>query len=264
MKKYFAIINVYWQRSLAYRFTIISYKVGEFAEVLVLIFMWQAIFVGQETVRGYTLQEMLTYVLIGNIVRAIVRSYNASIVSRDIKNGSLSAHLVRPMSYFSYAMARELGRVFTSALTATALQVVMMLIFMDSLLINLDPAFLAVFSVMTLLAFVIELLIGYTVGLVAFWADEIEGFQASVEKIQKFFAGTYFPLSLLPVTLVQVSMFLPFAYSFYVPAQLYLKRISLVDGLKGLFIQMIWIIILYGISKLVWRRGIRRYEGVGL
>jgi ABC-type uncharacterized transport system permease subunit len=46
--------------------------------------------------------------------------------------------------------------------------------------------------------------------------------------------------------------------------QLYLKKIDLITGLKGLGVQIIWIIILYFIIKLVWNRGLKKYEGVGI
>ena len=116
---------------------------------------------------------------------------------------------------------------------------------------------------MIFLAFVIEMLIGFLIGTIAFWTDETEALQLTIDRIKRFFSGGYFPLSLLPVTLATVSIYLPFAYSFYFPAQLYLKKISVHDGLIGLGVQLIWIIILSGILHFVWKRGLRKYEASG-
>jgi len=66
MRKYLAIIKTYWQRALTYRATVISYRVGEIGEALVLILMWTAIYGDGQTISGFTLREMVTYILVGN------------------------------------------------------------------------------------------------------------------------------------------------------------------------------------------------------
>jgi ABC-2 type transport system permease protein len=113
-------------------------------------------------------------------------------------------------------------------------------------------------------AFTSELFLSFLIGLVAFWADEVDGLYTTVTRLKKFLAGGYFPLSLLPPFYMKLSLSLPFAYSFFVPTQLYLGKMSLVAGLRGLGVQIAWILLLYGIIRLIWKRGIRKYEGVGI
>jgi ABC-2 type transport system permease protein len=117
---------------------------------------------------------------------------------------------------------------------------------------------------MVLLAFITELFISFLVGLIAFWTDEIDGIFDSIIKLRTIFAGAYFPINILPLFFVKLSYALPFAYSFFVPTQLYLNKISLLDGLRGIFIQIAWIVMLYLIIKLVWRCGLKKYESVGI
>jgi len=66
------------------------------------------------------------------------------------------------------------------------------------------------------------------------------------------------------VFFVNVSYFLPFAYTIYVPVQLYLGKISFAEGLRGLAIEILWLVALYIIIKVVWRLGLRKYESVGI
>lgn len=102
------------------------------------------------------------------------------------------------------------------------------------------------------------------VGMSAFWAEDVDGLFSMTDRVKRFFSGGYFPLSILPPILGVVSGLLPFAYTFYIPTQLYLKKMSLEEGIKGLGIQLVWIFILYGLTKWIWNRGIRKYEGVGI
>jgi ABC-2 type transport system permease protein len=104
----------------------------------------------------------------------------------------------------------------------------------------------------------------YLIGLVAFWTDEVSGLYATIDRLKKFLSGGYFPLNLLPLTYIKISYALPFSYSFFVPTQLYLGKINIATAINGIYVQGAWIILLALIIALVWRRGIRRYEGVGI
>lgn len=264
MQKYLAIVNTYWQRGLAYRFTIIAFRVGEVAEILVLILMWSAIYKEHALIRGFTAQEMITYVLMGNLFQIMVRNFISDFIAAEINEGRLSMFLVKPISYFRFAFSREIGRTSFPTLLSIITQVIVMLFFLDRILVNTDIWYLALIVAMLILAFFSELLLSFLIALVAFWTDEVDGLFRTVERVKRFFSGGYFPLTLLPPVLVQISFLLPFAYSFFIPAQLYLKKIDLLTGLKGLCVQAVWIVLLYGVVRIAWKRGLRRYEGVGM
>lgn len=264
MKKYLTIIKTYWQRGLTYRFTILAHKFGEIAETVILILMWMAIYGNENVIKGFTLYEMITYVLIGNLFSAVVRNFLPNTMKGDMKDGGLSVYLIRPMSYFSFIFSREIGRSSLVAILSVISQGFLVLFFLNYFIFNFDILYLLVIFVMLILAFMTELLMSYIVGLVAFWTDEVDGLYATHERLRKIFSGGYFPISILPTAFVSASYALPFAYSFFVPAQLYLKKIDLMMGVRGIFIQLVWIIVLYAISNLVWKRGLRRYEGTGI
>jgi len=264
MKKFLTIIKAFWQRALTYRFTVIAYRIGEMGEIVVLILMWTAIYGTQEVIKGFTLPEMITYILAGNLFHVMVRNFLSTVVAGDIKEGQLSMFLIKPMSYFSYILAREIGRISLATILSVISQFIVISFFLNVFIWNFDSVYLLVIFIMLVLAFVTELLLSYLVGLIAFWTDEVDGLYRTIERVEKFFSGGYFPLSILPAGFVNASFLLPFAYSFYVPAQLYLKKIDLATGLKGILVQLAWIVLLYGLVRVVWERGLRKYEGIGI
>lgn len=240
------------------------YRIGEVAELIALIFMWTAIYSsGSGIIKGFTLNEMITYVLIGNLCSVAVRNFLPGFVSRDINQGRLSMFLVKPISYVKYIFFNELGRAALAVLVSVLTQLVVITFFLHKITFNTDLAYLSLIACMIFFAFIIEWLMGFLVGTIAFWTDEVEGVQTTIDRVKRFFAGGYFPLSLLPTTLATLSIYLPFAYSFYVPAQLYLKKISLREGFIGLGTQLVWIGILCVILHFVWKRGLRKYEATG-
>lgn len=263
-KQAFVIISTAWQRNLNYRFTILTYRIGEIAEILALVLMWTAIYsTGTGAIKGFTLNEMITYVLIGNLCAVAVRNFLPALISRDINEGRLSMFLVKPIPYIKYIFLNELGRTFLATVISLISQVVIILFFLNKVALNTDVRYIALVIIMVFCAFVIELLIGFLIGTIAFWTDEIDGLQSTIDRVKRFFAGGYFPLTLLPATLATASVYLPFQYSFFAPAALYLKKMDLQQGLQGIVVQVVWIIILSIIISIVWKRGLRRYEATG-
>jgi ABC-2 type transport system permease protein len=264
LKQAAVILRSAWVRQINYRFTTLMYRIGEIAETAVLILMWTAIYSGSPgAIKGFTLNEMITYVLIGNLFSVAVRNFLPGFVSGDIKEGRLSMFLVKPISYIRFIFLNELGRIAFATVASIGSQFLVILFFLDKFVFNTETGYVLVISVMIVCAFVIELLIGFLVGSIAFWTDEVEGMQTTIDRVKRFFSGGYFPLTLLPASLVTFSSYLPFAYSFFVPAQLYLKKIDLHQGLIGIGIQMVWIGVLSAIVAFVWKRGLIQYEASG-
>jgi ABC-2 type transport system permease protein len=253
-----------WQRSITYRFTVIAYRIGELAEILIIIAMWSAIYSHQTSIGGYTLNQMLTYLILGNLINVITRNFLTDYMSRDIREGTLSFLLIKPVDFFRYIIAREIGRTSLTSVIAVCTQVTVLLVFHKLFIFNHDVRVWIILTIMVFLAFWLELLQAFLTALITFWTDEVTALYTVMGRLEKFFSGGYFPLNLLPPLFVTVSFCLPFAYSFFIPTQLYLGKISLVQGLQGLVVQVIWIALLYGLIKLVWKRGLKRYEGVGI
>lgn len=263
-KKYLAVIKTTWQRALTYRFTVLMYRTGEALEMIIIILMWATIYKTQPIIQGYTLNEMVTYILIGNLINFVVRNFLTDVISTDIKDGRLSAFLTKPIDYMKYMFFREIGRISVSFIMSVSTQLLIMAFFFRNIIINLEAPYLILIIAMIVLAYVLEWLLSFLIGLIAFWILEVDGIYTTAYRLRKFFSGGYFPLSLLPVAFVNISFLLPFAYSFYIPTQLYLKKMDLMTGMKGVGVQLAWIVLLYLIIKLVWRRGIKKYEGVGI
>src|SRR3989339_685674 len=70
----------------------------------------------------------------------------------------------------------------------------------------------------------------------------------------------FFSLSMLGFVFLNISLSLPFAYSFFVPTQLYLREIDIMVGVGGLFIQLIWIFIFYWAIRFFWQNRNKKEE----
>jgi ABC-2 type transport system permease protein len=117
---------------------------------------------------------------------------------------------------------------------------------------------------MLILSYFIKLFLGVLIWLVSFWTSDISGFSYSAGVMIWFLSGVYFPINMLPKTLADLSYFFPFVYTIFVPIQFYLWKISLLEAIKWMWVEIIWLGVLYILIKIIWKRGLRRYEGVGI
>ena len=71
-------------------------------------------------------------------------------------------------------------------------------------------------------------------------------------------SGALIPLWFLPSALVDIVELTPFSSIFYTPIQIYLGMIPRDDMLLSMLRQAAWIVILYGIGHLLWKRATRK------
>lgn len=82
-----------------------------------------------------------------------MRNWLASVVAADIKEGRLSMFLLRPLSYFEFVLAREIGRMSLATLLSVGSQALVIIFFANVIIINLEAARLMLVSIILLLAF---------------------------------------------------------------------------------------------------------------
>lgn len=265
MRKYWLIAKNELQRQFTHRANIIAYGFGNIAELLILVVIWTAVFKNVDMIRGYTQVEMISYVIFAWFFAYLTTNYSfEQNISQDIFLGTLSNFLVKPLSYVKYVITVGLGRIIIALLVVLFSGFLVMYFFQQGLLLTPKIENVLLLTAMLVVTFFINLMLAIIIGFIAFWTTEISGIQYSIKMSIKLLSGVYFPINLLPAFLAKISLISPFAYTIYIPVQLYLGKISFAEGLQGLAIEILWLVILYGIIKVVWRLGIRRYESVGI
>lgn len=96
-KKYFPIVKNTWSEYMVYRLNFVLWRVRNVLRLLTIYFLWTAIFKAREEVFGYQQKEILTYILIGQILSATVFSTRTSEVGSEINDGRLANFLLKPL-----------------------------------------------------------------------------------------------------------------------------------------------------------------------
>jgi ABC-2 type transport system permease protein len=98
-------------------------------------------------------------------------------------------------------------------------------------------------------------------GIMAFWMTEVWPVTEMNDMLIRLLGGMLAPMTLLPTIVQNISLYLPFRYIFFEPVAIALGKQPY--PMEVVAKQAIFILLLFGIYKLLWRAGIRKYEGIG-
>jgi len=263
MKKYYLIAKNTWDEMLTYRASFVMWRVRNIIQLLTIYFLWSAVIPPGKNLLGYTQPLMLTYILGTSLMDSIVLSSRTYAVGNEINSGNLMNFLLRPVNYFSYWFARDLGDKLMNICFAITELTLIFLFLRPPFFFQTDPFYLLFFIFSTALSLLMYFFINFLLGLIGFWSPEIWAPRFIFITILGFFAGSLFPLDILPRTIYEILKFLPFTYLMYFPIKIYLGHLSIFEILSGLSISAFWVFAIYFIVKLIWRKGIRSYTAYG-
>lgn len=263
MKKYLFVLKNTWDETLTYRINFIMWRVRMIVFLISLYFLWLAVMPSEGTLFGYTKQFMITYILGTSLLSAIIQSTRSHVIADEINFGTLSHFLIRPINYFYYWFARDLGDKAINIVFSIFELTILFLLLRPPFFIQTDISYIFPFIISILLAVVLYFLFSLLLSFIGFWSAEVWAPRFIFFAVSSFLAGGYFPLDILPTPLFEFFTFLPFGYILYFPLKVYLGQLPLLQIYTGLAISTFWVFSLYIFAKYVWTRGLRIYTAQG-
>ena len=253
------------QEALEYRANFILSMVSALFPIFIQVFLWLNLYGGNKNavLFGYSLSQMMAYVLFANIISRLVRTNFEYEINRDIKEGRLNTFIIRPISYFIYRLSSFLGQKIIQSVTISVLFFAAIALSAAAFKLPLTPLHIILFVVSLAFAFLLNFIIFYFVGLLGFWFYEIGFLFEAVRIIVIMFSGGIFPLEVFGNVDKKILSFFPFMYIIYFPADIISCRIEISSIWIGIGFQIFWVIILSFLAKLVYSVGLKRYCAFG-
>jgi ABC-2 type transport system permease protein len=195
-----------------------------FLGVILYIFLqlWRATYAqtGAQQLGGFTLTQMLWYLAVTEAI-TLSGPRVAQEVDQDVRTGALAVQLIRPLSYPLYRLWTTLGERLVRFLLNMAVGAAIAWLFVG--LIPLSLAGLSLFIPALLLAFILDFLGHFLVGLAAFWLEDTSGLILIYSRVTMILGGMLLPLELFPVAWQPLLRALPFAGMVYGPSRLFVQ-----------------------------------------
>jgi len=265
MLKYQASFLMGLERSLEYRFEFFINIISTFFPIIIQVFLWFAIYsgTGQGQMYGYSLPQMLAYVAIAGAVGKFVVTGIEYMVNEDIHSGGLAVFLVKPVKYVRFRIFQVMGEKFTSSITMLIFTAAVIAVLRISVGFEINFWNILSFIIALLLAAFLNFYIFFLVSISAFWLTEVGRFFHALQVIIMVISGGVFPISVFGEGYVAVSRYFPFQYTTYFPIGVLTGAVNTTEIYTGIFLQIVWIIILWLVSNVLWRVGLKRYVAVG-
>ncbi|HZR46027.1 MAG TPA: ABC-2 family transporter protein [Candidatus Manganitrophaceae bacterium] len=261
MRKYWTVFWVNWQNALQYRGPTFIYILGNILRVSVLLYLWSAIYREEGRLGSYSLSDLITYYLLQMLINNLVLSYSSWEIVDQIREGTFSNFLVRPVNYLHYWFTINFSWKLFEGLMIAVVGGLMSYFLVSHVSVPNHPITLLYFILALILGGILAFEFDFAIGMLAFWLVQANAFKYMLQYVVFFFAGALLPLDLFPKAFQSITSVLPFRYLVFFPIEIFLEKEP--HPAEGLIGAAVWAVALYFFLQFVLRRGIARYEAVG-
>lgn len=227
---------------------------------LIYLFVWMTV-AGGGDVAGYTRGGFVAYYLVLILVNQLTYSQANWTVGDQIRAGTMSIYLMRPISPMFDALASEIAGKVVYMIFVLPVTFLLGLVLKPEITLTADG--LGQFALSLGMAWVLRFVWGYWIALLSFWATRADALLAIQDSLIFLLAGQVAPIPLLPAVLQSAARILPFRYMIGFPVEVLTGQLNVYETIWGLVCQAVWLSIAVILFVIVWRAGLKQYAAVG-
>jgi ABC-2 type transport system permease protein len=184
-------------------------------------------------------------------------------LAMEIKEGQFTTQLLRPMSIYQVNFFRNLSwRVIRTCLFLPFFLVFLWLYggFLGGASVHMGWEFWASFLMGHLVSFSFVMMMA----MIALFTEEVISIFEMYYIPMLFLSGQLFPIAVMPDWAQTLARSLPFYFTTGAPTEILIGRVQGTATFWVLGMQLFWIVFCYGVSRVLWAKGLRHYSGVGM
>lgn len=248
MNKFTYLVRMTFLTKFAYIKAFWFNVAGTAASIFIYYFLWKFVFQEQESIQGFTMAEMTTYVILSRMLASQFGGGINKEFSQWIYDGTIGVELLRPVSIFYTLFAKRVGEFsFFVVFKGIIISVLCLLLLggegPDS------PLGLLLFALSVCISIGIMFFFEFMVGLCSFYTFGAWGLAFTKTTLLSILSGGIVPLFLFPAGLARVLDYMPFAGMVSVPVNIYLGKYAWEEALRFMGLQLIWVVLLFLAAK---------------
>ncbi len=241
---------------LAFRLRYFTGIVTYFLNVTVYYFIWSAVYHSGQTIAGYNMAQMITYVSVGWIIRSFYWNTIDQEMAYEVIEGKIAMDLIKPVSVQWMWISRAMGEsAFRLGLLTLPTAVIVSLVFPVQAPASRENFVLFLFAVLG--SFFLMGAINFMIGTCAIPLKSILALIRAKFWLIELLSGLLIPMAFFPDPIRKVLAWLPFEHIAYTPLQIYLGKLDRVQALQALATQWCWVVALLVLAHFWWQRCLR-------
>ena len=259
---YLTVFRVQVQTQLQYRAATYMYTLGMVAEPTIYLVVWSTIARSHGgSVNGLTPHAFAAYYIVWTLVRTMNIVFTPYGWEFRIREGQMSALLLKPFHPIHYDLAFFAGQKVLWVLMYLPIGVGLSLAFHPAL--HPSAVEVLVFLVAIWGAYLVRSMFLWILGMFTFWTTRGSAIFETYLLCELLLSGRLLPLTLMPHWSQTLAAWLPFKWTFYFPIETLVGNMSTLSLLGGLGMQLVWTAIGGTIVAVMWRLSVRHYSAVG-
>lgn len=254
-RRYLALTRGGILESLTFRTGLFLNLLGNLVYMLVMFFLWRAIFAStsETSVNGMTFRETLVYLTMAGAIFSTLEVYLVWKMGRSVQSGEISLFFTKPVDFYLREFFSVCGNVVVQ-IFMTLLPTFLIVCIFTGWTIPLGWN-LPVFAAALFLSLLLNFSIDFIVGTICLYTQSFWGINMVKEVIILLLSGATVPLAFFPETFRRIASFLPFQAMYNLPLQILISRtFTWADYARALGVQLFWIIVLVIAGRLFFRQ----------
>ncbi|MBQ4067835.1 MAG: ABC-2 family transporter protein [Lachnospiraceae bacterium] len=256
MRAYVEFAIKKFQNKMTYRLEFFMGILDTIISLIVYLCIYNALYGNEASVDGITLSMVATNFVI-SLGLSNAFHFDEFFLEKRVNEGSICNEFLKPVNFvfrmFSENAGEGLFKVIFNFIPAVIFAIFYTELCKPSGLLNVLLMLLSV-----VLGYIILWLISFIVQTWTFWFLSVWGIITIKNVFVNILSGSMIPIWFMPSALRRIIAFTPFESIYFTPVRIYLGELSGMDILKGMGIQILWILILMLIANLFWKKGVKK------
>ncbi len=262
MRLFWELTKISFQRHLTYRAATFAGLVTNFFFGILRAAIFVALYDLQSEVQGITLQGAITYAALGQALIGYLHMFSWFELMNTVYTGDIASDLLKPMNYFSFWLAQDLGRALVNFLLRGVTVMIGYAFIFDLYWPSGFGHILAV-AVSLLLSLLVSFSWRFLINLTSFWTPNAYGILRFFYVLAWFFSGFLMPLRFFPDWVIRISYMMPFPHMMNSAMEIYLGVLKGPEIFLALLQQALWVLGLVAAGQIVLRLGVNRLVILG-
>ncbi len=262
-------MRLFWELSLRSFQRQLTYRAATFAGLGTNLFFGMlraavmvALYGARTQVAGITVKEAITYTGLSQATIGFVSLFGWVELMNTVYTGSVGSDLLKPISYYNFWLAQDLGRAAGQLLLRGLPMMLAYALIFGIPVPETAAQWLGLFIAMVF-AWLVSFSWRFLINLAAFWVPNATGFIRMAFMASWFLSGFLMPLNYYPDWFVKICQFTPFPHMISTILEAYLGLLTGYNLVVAILFQASWAVLLIALGQVVLRLGIRRLVILG-
>lgn len=246
-----------FQRHLTYRAATLAGLATNIFFGFLRVAVMMALYGTRTEVAGMDLSAAITFTGLAQAVIAYLSIFGWYDLMRSVNSGEVASDLLKPLGYFRFWLALDLGRALVAFLLRGVSIMVLYLLFFP-ITVPHRPMQWVTLAVSFILSWLLSFAWRFLINLAAFWTPNAIGIGRFAFGAAWVLSGFFMPLRFFPSWFQTFCYLTPFPAMVTTTIEIYLGLLTGSALVQALLVQLFWIVVMILACQLVLRAGVHR------